>query len=223
MFEFGKTYTQAEDKYIEQQQLALWITGNVQQGQWNHKAQKTDVFYTKGVVQNLLNQSGITNAAMSYEESNGLVTITWKWKNQPICVVTQVDDKKLKNFDIKQDVFHAVIHGEQWQKAAAAGKIKYSEVPKFPAVQRDIAIVLDKQVSYAEVEKVTGQLKIDSLRSFDLFDVFESEKLGAGKKSYALSYTFQLQDRTLTDTEIEALMQQLMGAYKTKLQAQIRE
>jgi phenylalanyl-tRNA synthetase beta chain len=222
LFEFGKTYTQAGDKYIEQPQLALWVTGNVRQGQWNNKAAKADVFYLKGVVQNLLKQSGI-NTAISYEENAGLVTITWKWKNQPVCTVTQVDGKKLKNFDIKQDVFHAIIHGEQWQKAAAANKIKYSEVPKFPAVQRDIAIVLDKQVSYAEVEKVTEQLKIDSLQSFDLFDVFESEKLGAGKKSYALSYTFQLQDRTLTDTEIEQLMQQLMGAYKTKLQAQIRE
>lgn len=223
LFEFGKTYTQSGDQYIEQQQLALWMTGNVQQGQWNHKARKADIFYAKGVVQNLLKQSGISNVPMTYEENNGLVTITWKWKNQPVCVVTQVGDKKLKDFDIKQDVFYAMVHGEQWQKAAAAGKIKYNEVPKFPAVQRDIAIVLDKQVSYAEVEKVTGQLKIDSLQSFDLFDVFESEKLGAGKKSYALSYTFQLQDRTLTDAEIEALMQQLMGAYKTKLQAQIRE
>lgn len=223
LFEFGKTYTQAGDKYIEQPQLAIWATGNVQQSQWNHKAVTTDVFYLKGVIQNLLKQSGIANTAMSYDEQNGVVTVTWKWKNQPICTVTQVGSKKLKDFDIKQDVFHAVIHGEQWQKAAAAGKIKYSEVPKFPAVQRDIAIVLDKQVSYAEVEKVTGQLKIDSLLSFDLFDVFESEKLGAGKKSYALSYTFQLQDRTLTDTEIEQLMQQLMSAYKTKLQAQIRE
>jgi phenylalanyl-tRNA synthetase beta chain len=223
LFEFGKTYTQAADKYIEQQQLALWITGNVQQGQWNHKAAKADIFYVKGVIQSLVKQSGITNVALSYEENSSLVTVTWKWKNQPICTVTQVSDKKLKEFDIKQDVFYAIIHGEQWQKAAAAGKIKYTEVPKFPAVQRDIAIVLDKQVSYAEVEKVTGQLKIDSLQSFHLFDVFESEKLGEGKKSYALSYTFQLQDRTLTDTEIEALMQQLMGAYKSKLQAQIRE
>ena len=90
-------------------------------------------------------------------------------------------------------------------------------------MQRDLAIVLDREVSYQQVQHVTDQLKLDALQSFDLFDVFESEKLGAGKKSYALSYTFQLQDRTLTDVEIEQVMQQLTGAYKTKLQAQIRE
>ncbi|MBL7719474.1 MAG: phenylalanine--tRNA ligase subunit beta, partial [Flavipsychrobacter sp.] len=223
LFEFGKTYTQAEGKYVEEQQLALWVTGNVQTARWNHASRPADVFYLKGIIQSLLKQSGISNTAITYEEAGGQLSITWKWKNQPLCTIVRVSDKRLKEFDIKQEVYHAVIHGAQWQKAAAANKIKYTEVPRFPAVQRDIAIVLDKQVSYAEVEKVTGQLKLDSLRSFDLFDVFESEKLGAGKKSYALSYTFQLQDRTLTDTEIEQLMQQLMGAYKNKLQAQIRE
>ena len=219
LFEFGKIYTQAEGKYIENQQLALWITGNVQQAQWNSKAVKADLFYLKGVVQNLLAQSGIDNAVVAREGDEQV----WKWKNQPICTISAVDAKKLKDFDMKQDVYHAVINAETWQKAAAASKIKYTEVPKFPAVQRDIAIVLDKQVPYGEVEKVTRQLKLDSLQSFGLFDVFESEKLGAGKKSYALNYTFQLQDRTLTDAEIEQLMQQLMGAYKNKLQAQIRE
>ncbi|HYD22411.1 MAG TPA: phenylalanine--tRNA ligase subunit beta [Flavipsychrobacter sp.] len=219
LFEFGKIYTQAEGNYIENQQLALWITGNVQQAQWNSKAVKADLFYLKGVVQNLLAQSGIDNAVVAREGNEQV----WKWKNQPICTISAVDAKKLKDFDLKQDVYHAVINAETWQKAAAASKIKYTEVPKFPAVQRDIAIVLDKQVPYSEVEKVTRQLKLDSLQSFGLFDVFESEKLGAGKKSYALNYTFQLQDRTLTDAEIEQLMQQLMGAYKNKLQAQIRE
>jgi phenylalanyl-tRNA synthetase beta chain len=223
LFEFGKIYTQLEGKYVEDQQLALWVTGNVLQGQWNQKSAKADMYYLKGVVENMLRQSGISNAAISYEEQDGATAIVWKWKNQPICTAMQVDTKKLKNFDIKQEVYHAIVRGEQWRKAAAANKIKYAEVPKFPAVQRDIAIVLDKSVQYSEVEKVTRQLKIDSLQSFGLFDVFESDKLGAGKKSYALSYTFQLQDRTLTDTEIEQLMQQLMGAYKNKLQAQIRE
>ncbi|MCW3124130.1 MAG: Phenylalanyl-tRNA synthetase beta chain, partial [Flavipsychrobacter sp.] len=87
----------------------------------------------------------------------------------------------------------------------------------------DLAIVLDNNVSYKEVKETTEQLKLDALQSFGLFDIFESEKLGKGKKSYALSYTFQLQDRTLTDTEIEQLMKQLTDTYKNKLSAQIRE
>ena len=101
--------------------------------------------------------------------------------------------------------------------------MKYAEVPKYPSVQRDLAIVIDKQVTYQQVQEVTDKLSIDSLQGYSLFDIFESDKLGAGKKSYALNYIFQLQDRTLTDEETDKLVQQLVSAYKKDLQAQIRE
>jgi len=223
LFEFGRVYTQQDGKYIEDPQLALWITGNVHAGHWNSKANAADIFYVKGVINNLLKQCGIGNPVASYEDANGQMSINWKWKNQPLCNAVKVTAKRAEEFDIKQEVYFAVINWAVWLKAMEANKIRYKEVPKFPAVQRDLAIVLDRAVSYQQVQQVTEQLKLDALQSFDLFDVFESEKLGAGKKSYALSYTFQLQDRTLTDVEIEQVMQQLTGAYKTKLQAQIRE
>ncbi|MBS1772239.1 MAG: phenylalanine--tRNA ligase subunit beta [Bacteroidetes bacterium] len=219
LYEYGKVYSQAEGKYIEQNQLALYITGNVNSTNWNQQAVKTDIYYLKGIVQHLLAHSGITKAVLSYDEAN----ITWKFKNEVICSASKVDGKKLKEFDIKQDVYFAAINWDAWQKAAASNKIKYSEVAKFPAVERDLAIILDKHVKYNDVAQITEQQKIESLKGFGLFDVFENEKLGAGKKSYALNYTFQLQDRTLTDSEVEQVMQQLMNAYKTKLQAQIRE
>src|SRR6185437_1004221 len=119
-------------------------------------------------------------------------------------------------------VYFAAIEWLVWLKAAAANKIKYTEVPKFPAVSRDLAIVLDSHTTYQQVQHVTEDIGLIGLQSIDLFDVFESEKLGKNKKSYALSYIFQLQDRTLTDVEIDKMMKQLMGAYKEKLQAQIR-
>jgi phenylalanyl-tRNA synthetase beta chain len=223
LFEFGRVYRQEEGKYIEDPRLALWITGNVSTSHWNNKAQAADLFYVKGVINNLLKISGIGNAATSYDDASAQVSLNWKWKNQPLCSLIKVPVKQAEAFDIKQEVYFGVINWALWQKAMSTNKIKYKEVPKFPAVQRDLAIVLDKAVSYQQVQQITDQLKIDALQSFDLFDVFESEKLGAGKKSYALSYTFQLQDRTLTDVEIEQVMQQLSGAYKNKLQAQIRE
>ena len=130
---------------------------------------------------------------------------------------------RLAEFEVKQDVYHAEIHWELWLKAMAAGKINYKEVAKFPAVQRDLAIILDNTITYKQVQDVTEQLRLDALQSFGLFDIFESEKLGKGKKSYALNYIFQLQDRTLTDTETEQLMKRLMDVYRNKLSAQIRE
>lgn len=219
MYEFGKIYTHTNGKYSEQHQLALYLTGNVSVANWNQKSAKADLYYLKGIIQNLLLQSGINKTSLMYDETG----TSWKWKNEVLCTLTDIDAKKLKEFDIKQEVYFAFINWDLWQKASAANAIKYSEVAKYPAVDRDLAIVLDKAVTYHDVQQVTEQQKIDALKGFGLFDVFENEKLGAGKKSYALSYTFQLQDRTLTDAEIEQVMQQLMNAYKTKLQAQIRE
>jgi phenylalanyl-tRNA synthetase beta chain len=219
LYEFGKVYREQDNKYIEDWQLAIYVTGETQPAHWSSKSKTADMLYLKGLIEHLLVQNGIENIAKVYKED----IISWVWDKETLCEARVVDVKKLQAFDIKQDVFYAIINRDTWVKAATTGNVTYTEVPKFPAVQRDLAIVIDKEISYQEVEEITGQLKLDALTSFGLFDVFESEKLGAGKKSYALNYTFQLQDRTLTDTEIEKLMQQLANAYKNKLQAQIRE
>ncbi len=219
LFEFGNVYRTAADKYIQQQCLAIWLTGNTAAAQWNQQARKADLYYLKGVIGNLLAYSGISNTAVSYSDS---AETTWKWKNNILCTISRVDAAKLKMMDVKQEVFFADIHWDNWTAAMAAAKTRYTEVPKFPAVSRDLAIVLDKDTTYKQVQDATEQLKLSELKSFGLFDVFESEKLGAGKKSFALSYTFQLHDRTLTDAETEQLMKQLIDTYTNKLNAQIR-
>jgi phenylalanyl-tRNA synthetase beta chain len=225
LFEFGNVYTHPAvgNNYIQNPCLALWVTGNTTTAQWDQKAKGADIFYVKGMIGNLVRYSGIGGVSESYADNNGEQEITWRWKNQPVCIATQVSPKRCAEFDIKQPVYYAEIHWDKWLKAMAASKVSYKEVPKFPAVQRDLAIILENTVTYKQVQDVTEQLRLDALQSFGLFDVFESEKLGKGKKSYALSYIFQLQDRTLTDTETEQLMKRLMDVYKNKLSAQIRE
>jgi phenylalanyl-tRNA synthetase beta chain len=203
--------------------LALWITGNMRTADWEQKAQRANIFHLKGLLDTLMKYGGITNTALSFDETNGVTEINWKWKNQPLCSARKVSAERLKLFDIKQDVFYAEIYWDVWAKAVESYKISYKEVPKFPAVQRDLAIVIDTDVTYRQVQDTTEQLKLESLQSYGLFDVFESEQLGQGKKSYALNYIFQLQDRTLTDVETEQLMKKLSDAYKNKLSAQIRE
>jgi phenylalanyl-tRNA synthetase beta chain len=221
LFEYGSIYTHNDSKYTQEQRLGLWVTGDVKKAHWDQKAQAANIYHLKGIIANLLGYSGVTGIKPVYKESEN--EIEWRWKNQVLCVASQIPAARLNKFDIKQAVFFADIHWDVWVKAAAAGKVQYKEVPKFPAVLRDLAIVIDSKVTYKQVEEVTDQLKLDGLQSYGLFDVFESEKLGAGKKSYALNYTFQLQDRTLTDTETEQLMKRLMDVYKNKLGALIRE
>ncbi len=223
LFEYGNIYVKAADKYIQEPRLAIWVTGNARVAHWAQKAQHADIFHLKGLLGNLSDYSGISGVSVSYIESNAVSEITGKWKNQVLWSVKQIAPARLAEFDIKQAVYYAEIHWELWLKAMAAGRISYKEVARFPAVQRDLAIILDSSVTYKQVQDVTEQLRLESLQSFGLFDIFESEKLGKGKKSYALNYTFQLQDRTLTDTETEQLMKRLMDVYKNKLSAQIRE
>ncbi len=220
LFELGNIYAKQDDKYVQDAKLALWVTGNARVPQWDQKAQPANIFHLKGLLANLMDYCGIRNVSVTYSEDYEL---TGKWKNQVLWSAKKVTAARVAEFDIRQDVYFAEITWELWLKAMAANKISYKEVPKFPAVQRDLAIIIDNSVSYKQVQDATEQLRLDALQSFGLFDVFESEKLGKGKRSYALNYTFQLQDRTLTDTETEQLMKRLMDVYKNKLSAQIRE
>jgi phenylalanyl-tRNA synthetase beta chain len=102
-------------------------------------------------------------------------------------------------------------------------KITYTGIAKFPAVQRDVAIVVDKQLKFEAVEKATQLANVNRLKSLELFDIFESEKLGAGKKSMAVSFTFQDEEKTLTDKEIDAMMAKIISAYEKELHAEIRK
>lgn len=218
-YEFGKVYATSEKGYHESEQLALYLTGDTQTQGWNAKEKKSDIYYLKGIINDLLQQFGISKEKYKYDDAG----LEISWKKQPLCGIEEVGGEKLKQFDIKQPVYFAAINWDVWLKAAAAKDVKYKEVPKYPSVQRDLAIVIDKAVTYKQVQDATNKLQFDSLQEYSLFDVFESEKLGAGKKSFALNYIFQLQDRTLTDEETDKMMQQLMNTYKKELQAQIRE
>lgn len=218
LYEFGNTYLQVNDKYIETPYLSFWITGNKNSTQWNQKATSFDVYYVKGIIENLAAKSGIKQLKTSISEQG----IVYTFKKQTVATITNVDQKKLKQFDLKQEVIYAEINWQLWYDLMMNNNIKYKEVNKYPVVQRDLAIVIDKTIEFQQVKQITEQLNIQALKDFGLFDIFEHEKIGADKKSFALNFTFQLDDRTLTDNEIETMMQALMKAYKEKLEAQIR-
>lgn len=220
LFEFGNIYSSSgAGKYDQSAVLAIWITGNTRSASWSQKAEASSLFYLKSTVEQLASISGL-DKIVAQVNAEGIVE--WKVSKQLVASARRVEAARLKQFDIKQDVYYAEIYWSQWYELMTRVKVRYAEVPKFPEVQRDLALVLDKATPYEEVQKVTRQLQIPALKSFSLFDVFESEKLGTDKKSYALNFTFQLGDRTLTDTDVEGYMQSLITSYQNKLQAQIR-
>lgn len=225
LFEFGKTYqTDGDGKYFEQQHLSLFVTGNKIVGGWNSKAEKADYYYARGVASKLLQLIGINQFSISYEPSEEFGhACSFTYKNNPLAIVGAVHTDILQRFDIKQSVYFIDLNWDALMKVAISARISYSEIPKFPSVQRDLAIVVEKSVRFEDIEKITTETKLKKLVSLHLFDIFESEKLGAGKKSMALNFLFLDEEKTLTDKEIEAMMQKLMEAYEKNLQAEVRK
>ncbi|MFT4061343.1 MAG: phenylalanine--tRNA ligase subunit beta [Edaphocola sp.] len=220
LYEIGNIYQQtAVGKYVQQSKLAIWVTGNIAAQHWQQQAQKANLYYVKGLVNGLLDLCGIKKLQ---EQTDG-GAIVWKRGKTELATAYTLTAEKLKRFDIKQEVFYAEIDIAAFTDAAANNKVRYSELPKYPSVRRDLALVLDKNVPYAKVAGIAQAQKWEALKNYDLFDIFESDKLGKDKKSLALSFTFQLNDRTLTDEEVDAMMQQLIGQYKNELQAIVRD
>lgn len=220
LYELGNTYRQeAVGQYTQAAWLGIWITGNSQEQHWQQAARKSDIYDLKGIVENLFRLCGITKLQEAVTESG----IVWKRGKQEIAKALTVPQDRLKLFDIKQEVFYAEIDIKAFTEAAEGVKIKYTELPKYPSMRRDLALVLDKAVPYSKVAAIAQARKWDALKGYELFDVFESEKIGADKKSLALSFTFQLNDRTLTDEEVDSMMKELVAAYQKDLQALVRE
>jgi phenylalanyl-tRNA synthetase beta chain len=224
-FEFGKTYgREGAGQYTETEHLGLYLTGQKLPENWMHKAQPVDFYYLKGYVQNILQQLALPAPQMTAVSAHGLQpAFEISVNGTVIAVLGAVDSQKLKAFDIKQAVWYADFYWAEILQQLQTKESFYEEIPKFPAVRRDLALVLDKQVNFAAVEAAARTVKTSLLQHINLFDVFESEKLGAGKKSYAVSFTFQDKQKTLTDQETDALMSKLVKAFETQLQAEIRK
>ncbi|MEP7108499.1 MAG: phenylalanine--tRNA ligase subunit beta [Ferruginibacter sp.] len=225
LFEFGKTYsTTAAGEYEEQQHISLYITGNVHTDGWKVKGVKADFYFAKGVFEKIISLAGLKIISYRPEPINKLENaVIASIENDAVATIGSVNKETLERFDIKQPVFYIDIN---WDKVLALNnsiKIQYSEIPKFPAATRDLSMVVDKYLRYEEVEKVTYGTEINKLQSMNLFDVFESEKLGVNKKSLAVSFTFIDEQKTMTDKEIDAMMAKIISCYEKELNAEIRK
>lgn len=222
LFEWGKTYrTEGVGVYKEQAHFCLYVCGQVAEQSWKGTGADADFFYLKGLVEALLALTGLKN--VSVETSAGPVPgATVTAGGETIAVFGQAAPAITAAFDIKQAVFTADFNWDVLIKQVAAQKLQYREVPKYPAVTRDLAIVVSKETPYEAVRSELQRLRLAKLQGVRLFDVFESEKLGAGKKSMAVNFTFLDEEKTLTDTEIDGWMQKIMTALERNLGAEIR-
>lgn len=222
-FEFGKTYHKFESGYSEQKHLTLFVTGNRTKDSWNVSQQVSDFFYTKGIVTTVLSRLGINNLKTTPTKndlfSEGITLSLGKIKLVDLGVVKR---SVLKEFGIKQEVLFADFNWENVLKVGGKSKVKISQLPKFPAVKRDFALLLDAQVNFSEIYNLAFQAERNLLKEVDLFDVYEGDKLEGGKKSYAISFLLQDENKTLNDKQIDKIMQKLQQTFEKNVGATLR-
>ncbi len=226
LFELGKTYHRSGDagQYTESERLCLYVTGALHETTWKQQEVKTDFYYLKGLVMSLLqslNLEGVQAEAAS--DKNLRYALRMQHGQQVLGIIGQVNAKKLEQFDVKQPVWYADLDWKNIVSLAAAHRDGYTELSKFPAVQRDLAMVVDKQLAYESVAGAIRSIRLQKLQDIKLFDVFESDKLGVNKKSFAVNLTFLDREKTLKDEEVDAMMNKIMRTMEKDLGAEIRK
>lgn len=220
-FEIGKVYGKSNaGKYYESEQLAIYLSGKQSVDGWRTKGVDQDYFVAKGTAIALLELLGITGV-QEKTASNGMTELVWNKKT--IGHIEVMGTKKLQAFGIKQGVQYIQFDVAGILNAYQSKKVVYKEVSKYPSIERDLALVIDKATPFALIESSIAEAKVEALSSTRVFDIFESDKLGAGKKSVAINFVFNAPDKTLTDVEIDAMMKKLIQLFEKNIQAEIRK
>jgi phenylalanyl-tRNA synthetase beta chain len=234
-FEYGNCYYYNKERkdaekvlacYSEDYHLGLWLTGKRVSGSWAHADEDSSVYELKAYVENIFARlglnlrsvvvgnltDGIYSAALSYHTRGGKLLAT----------VGIVSKKITKAFDIDNEVYYADINWKNVLQAIKSVKVSYTELSKFPSVKRDLALLLDKNVQFADIERIAYECERKLLKAVELFDVYEGKNLEPGKKSYAISFILQDEEKTLNDKQIDKIMSKLIVAYEKQLGAKLR-
>ena len=223
LYEFGKVYARENGKYLEENILALYLTGNVETENWQHKTQAVTYYDLVQHVHHILNKSGFKSVSQENIKDQLLdygVRITSGSKE--IGKIGKVKTVLLKDFGIKQEIFYAELNTSLLFQAATP-KLVIQDVAKFPEVRRDLSLVINKQVSFDEIQRLILETEKRLIKNIIAFDVYEGDKIPEGKKAYALAFTLLDDNKTLTDEEIDKTMDKLMKAFEQRLGAVIRK
>ena len=234
LYEWGNCYKFDKSKensevalkaYNEKMRLALWLTGDDTEESWIKKQEKTTFYHLKANVFNILDKLGIdTNNLNTSEAPTDLFEygISLVINGKTLGYLGMVSKRICKDFDIKQEVFFAELDWESLFKMAKKNSVQFTEISKYPEVRRDLALLVDENVTFTQIKEIAHKSERKLIRDINLFDVYKGQSLGEGKKSYAVSFTLQDESKTLTDKQIDKVMQNLINAFSRDLGAQIR-
>ena len=234
-FEFGNTYQHFNEKadaenpmkaYAEESHLGLWVTGKRVEGSWAHPDEQSSFYELKAYVLNILSRIGLPLGSVVFKDSDNNIFskgITVENRGGKVLVEMGVVARSLqKKFGIDNEVYFADLYWNQLTKAVRKQKVGFKEISKYPAVSRDLALLLDKDVEFARVEQIAYNAERKLLKKVELFDVYEGKNLPDGKKSYAVNFILQDEQKTLNDKAIDAVMQKIIQNLKKQLNAELR-
>ncbi len=223
LFEFGKTYHKVGNENVEKQHLSLFITGNRLGNNWTAVSKKTDFFFLKGYVETILERLGLHGTTI--EPINNSVFsegLSCTKDGKQLASYGLVTKTIQKEYDVKQDVFYADLDWDVIMGFISTQNIKIKEIPKYPEVTRDFALLLDESTNFQQVYDLAWNTERKLLKKVNLFDVYLGKNLPAGKKSYAVSFTLLDESKTLTDKQIDKIMSKLLAKYQKDLGAELR-
>ena len=234
-FEFGNIYTFDPEKkndddpmqaYKEQYHAALWVTGKRVEGSWAHKNEDSTFYELSAYVENILRRIGVKPGMTVRKKSENCIFssgLTIENRGGKKLVEMGIIAKKLqKQFGLDNPVYYAEMNWTALMKVTKKNEVLYTEISKFPAVSRDLALLVDNSVEFAQIEQIARQTEKKFLKKVELFDVYEGDKLPAGKKSYAVNFILQDEEKTMGDKQIDAIMQKLIANIKKQLNAELR-
>ncbi len=234
-FEFGNVYTFDPAKkndddpmqaYKEQYHAALWLTGKRVEGSWAHANEDSNFYELSAYVENILRRIGVKPGMVVRKKSeNPIFSAGLSIENRggkQLIEMGIINKKLLKQFDLSAPVYYAELNWTALMKVIKKNEVLYTEISKFPAVSRDLALLVDNNVEFAQIEQIARQTEKKLLKKVELFDVYEGDKLPAGKKSYAVNFILQDEEKTMGDKQIDAIMQKLIANIKKQLNAELR-
>ena len=235
LYEFGKVYdfrlnnkdeNQILSAYHEELRLSLWITGKRIEGSWTHPNEDYTYYNLKAYIENIFCRLGVKTKQLFYKEFSSDIyssALQITDKNGNIYAsIGLLNHKITKSFEIKSQVFYADIHWDFLMKSTRKNNVTFVEISKYPAVSRDLALLVNKDITFRQIEDVAYQTERNLLKNIELFDVYEGNNLPEGKKSYAINLTLQDTQKTLTDKQIDKVMQSLINNFKNRLSAELR-
>jgi phenylalanyl-tRNA synthetase beta chain len=224
LYEFGKVYEVLEGKYIETQRFAIFITGAGLSEQWNQKVKPVSFYNLKAIVDGIVAKLNISDITIEDATCKKLAYgLQYKRNTKQLVKFGAVSNEALKKVNMDKEVFYADFNFDMILKSVLKNKIVYEDVSKFPAVKRDLSMLIDKSVTFGQLKQIAQKAERKLLQEVNVFDVYEGDKLPAGKKSYALSFVLQDNEKTLTDKAIDSVMQKIIYNLEKEAGAEIRK